>query len=332
MDVNTVSFITAVWALHYYLLVSVVILCYDHVITFGQEVQLIWRQKFTFTTLLYVLNRYFTELAYIPTILFLFNSPHGPHMQACSSFAHYPGSVSVVSQAVISAFLVMRSYALLRRQLWVLLVTIPLSIVSVGVTAWAIVQVETATIVFGDQMSCVPVRMVSINPFRASWLVHTLFDTLVFAITVWKTYHWQKEQRRFGIKSRLAELLLRDGSLYYVIMALVNLFNFLPSWFPSNEYFAATSGNKSEIPHALSVTLLSRMILNLRQAALDDNGENNPNLTQVTTHLPLPLPESMIYEARPSFDYGEEEMSFRDSDSAESFPSFVGVNSREHRE
>lgn len=33
------------------------------------------------------------------------------------------------------AFLVMRSYALLRRQLWVLLVTIPLSIVSVGVTA-----------------------------------------------------------------------------------------------------------------------------------------------------------------------------------------------------
>jgi len=74
------------------------------------------------------------------------------------------------------------------------------------------------------------------------------------------------------------------------------------------------------------------MILNLRQAALDDNGENNPNLTQVTTHLPLPLPESMIYEARPSFDYGEEEMSFRDSDSAESFPSFVGVNSREHRE
>ncbi|KLO19704.1 hypothetical protein SCHPADRAFT_992649 [Schizopora paradoxa] len=326
MDVNTISFITAVWALHYYLLVAVVILCYDHIITFGQEVQLIWKQKFTFTTLLFILNRYFTELAYVPTVLFLFNSPGG--MQVCSSFAHYPGSVGVFSQAVISAFLVMRSYALLRRQLWVLLVTIPLLIVSVGVTAWAIVQVETANIVFGEQMSCVPVKMLSLNPFRASWLVHTLFDTIVFAITVWKTYQWQRQQYQLGIRSRIVELILRDGSLYYVIMAVVNLFNFLPTWFPSNEYFAATSGNKSEIPHALSVTLLSRMILNLRQAAVEDDRGSNADATQVSTQRS----ESIIYEDRESCELGEDHLSLEGSESTESFPSFIGVNSREQRE
>jgi len=323
MDVNTVSFITAVWALHYYLLVAVVILCYDHVISFAQEVELIWKQKITFTTVLFVLNRYFTEIAYIPTVFFLFNSPRG--MQACSSFAHYPGSVSVFSQAVISAFLVMRSYALLRRQLWVLLVTIPLSIISVGVTAWAIVQVETATIVFGAQMSCVPIRMVSLQPFRASWLVHTLFDTLVFTITVWKTYRLQKEQRRFGIRSRLAELLLRDGSVYYVIMAAVNLFNFLPSWFPANEYFAATSGNKSEIPHALSVTLLSRMILNLRQAAIEDERGSVANVSHVTTQRPNS--DFMAYEVRASSDYGDDGSSLNDS--VESIPSIIDISSGE---
>ena len=70
------------------------------------------------------------------------------------------------------------------------------------------------------------------------------------------------------------------------------------------------------------------MILNLRQAAIEDDSSSNPNATQVSTRQT----ESIIYEGRASDDYGDDLVSLDDSDSAESFPSFIDVNSREQKE
>ncbi|KJA19923.1 hypothetical protein HYPSUDRAFT_43818 [Hypholoma sublateritium FD-334 SS-4] len=42
-----------------------VMLLYDHMITFGEEVDKIWSRPFTLPTLLFYLNRYVTHLQYI---------------------------------------------------------------------------------------------------------------------------------------------------------------------------------------------------------------------------------------------------------------------------
>ena len=42
-----------------------VILFYDYLITFGDEVQLFWRRKWTGATVLFILNRYIVLLVHI---------------------------------------------------------------------------------------------------------------------------------------------------------------------------------------------------------------------------------------------------------------------------
>ncbi|KAG8782400.1 hypothetical protein FRC12_020868 [Ceratobasidium sp. 428] len=56
-------------AFKYVMLASFVILIYDHVVTFSDEVDRIWRRKWTGATWLFALNRYATELFFIVDIV-----------------------------------------------------------------------------------------------------------------------------------------------------------------------------------------------------------------------------------------------------------------------
>jgi len=69
------------------------------------------------------------------------------------------------------------------------------------------------------------------------------------------------------VQSRLIELLLRDGTIFYAVMAAANLLNFLLFLFEPFDFFETSAGNNSEITHAISVTLVSRMMLNLMEVA-----------------------------------------------------------------
>ena len=51
------------------------LLYYDHFLTFPQEVERIWKAKWTFVNVLFLVNRYLTFLGYIPIVFFLFDSP-----------------------------------------------------------------------------------------------------------------------------------------------------------------------------------------------------------------------------------------------------------------
>ncbi|KAL0947697.1 hypothetical protein HGRIS_013783 [Hohenbuehelia grisea] len=45
-------------------LVAFVILAYEHILTFGDEVEYVWKKRFTPLTLLFLLNRYFALPAF----------------------------------------------------------------------------------------------------------------------------------------------------------------------------------------------------------------------------------------------------------------------------
>jgi len=52
-----------------YNLASCVMLFYDMFITFGDEVEKIWKQKFTVATVLWFMNRYLSPLGYIVVLV-----------------------------------------------------------------------------------------------------------------------------------------------------------------------------------------------------------------------------------------------------------------------
>ncbi|KAH8119259.1 hypothetical protein DFH11DRAFT_1563932 [Phellopilus nigrolimitatus] len=259
--------VESIVSLQYLCLAAIVVLYYDHIITFHLEIKQIWRQKFSLSSYIFILNRYLTFFGYIPIVYFLFNSPDND--KVCTAFARIPGSLSTTTQCIIAVLLVMRVYALYRGNLWVLLVTIALGILTMIGAAWSVSQLKTTNLSFGPESefrACVPSGLVSNISFKFSWLSNLLFDTTVFLLTVSKTYKMCKEHRHIGIQSPLVFLLMRDGSMFYAVLAAANLINFLLFLRKENRFPEESAGNNSMLTHTISVTLTSRMILNLREA------------------------------------------------------------------
>jgi len=261
----------------YYTTAAIALFYYEYLITFSREVHFAWRREFSYMSILFLLLRYTTLLAYAPTLLFTVNPPGNNN--ACTAFAHFPGAINTVSLGIITSFLVLRSYAIYFRHLWVLVITIPPGVVNVVLASWALTKVETINFTFGTGalQTCVPVVNESKSPFVASWAATIAFDSLVSALTIYKTFRMHRENRRVGVESRLTDMLLHDGSLYYTVMTVTNVLNFTLFWVlaPNFNYIAFSARNNSEISHAISVTIVSRMMLNIMEVAKPHAGEQN---------------------------------------------------------
>jgi len=220
-------------------------------------------------------------LGYIPTLLFEVNSPNSNN--ACAAFARFPGAMNTISLGIITIFLVLRTYAIYLRRSWVLVVTIPLGIVNVVLAAWSVTKAETFHFTFGTGAlnSCVPELLLSTTPFKASWTITIAFDTLISVLTICKTYRMHRENRQVDIESRLVDMLLQDGSLYYSVMTVANVINFVLFCAESFDFIEGGAGNSSELTHSISVIIVSRAMLNLMEAvdplSGDDNENNNIN-------------------------------------------------------
>ncbi|KAL1672531.1 hypothetical protein EV122DRAFT_283860 [Schizophyllum commune] len=105
------------------------------------------------------------------------------------------------------------------------------------------------------------------------------FDLLIFALTAYKTIAgvWQR-----GMP--LTRLLIRDASMYFGIMSLVNVANVL-TYYTTWAYFRGMFG---PLVNSICVALASRMMLNLHHEA---HHTTDPSSIQLTT-LAITLPAS----------------------------------------
>ncbi|PCH44133.1 hypothetical protein WOLCODRAFT_138786 [Wolfiporia cocos MD-104 SS10] len=89
----------------------------------------------------------------------------------------------------------------------------------------------------------------------------TISELLVVVVTWIYTSHWRINIRKWGTKTPLVTILLVDGTIYFLVFVLVNLFTFALQYCPlapvSLSSFLMLSPN----------IMLSRFILNLRNAS-----------------------------------------------------------------
>ncbi|KAK7455230.1 hypothetical protein VKT23_011103 [Stygiomarasmius scandens] len=83
---------------------------------------------------------------------------------------------------------------------------------------------------------------------------------------MYKAYATARDDTRFaralGGRVSLMQVLIADGSLYFVVMALANLINILTFYLAE----PAFRGGLSSFASCISVTMMSRLMLNLRAA------------------------------------------------------------------
>jgi len=128
-----------------------------------------------------------------------------------------------------------------------------------------------------------PIKSGQILRYGLSYTAIILFDTWIFILSVTRMGRMYRAKRLFHSESSIVNILLRDGIILYAILTISNTFNFIAfmltlrgatgtstrAFNPGTVIFVTSSGTNSELTHALSAILVSRMIFNLREAGTE---------------------------------------------------------------
>ncbi|THU81415.1 hypothetical protein K435DRAFT_785021 [Dendrothele bispora CBS 962.96] len=264
MDMPEDSTLVADFRLTNYLyLAAFTLLYYDHFLTLGLEVNLIWRRSLGISSILFCLNRYFLPLGNIVVAYSLFSPSISP--SSCKHLTLFHEILLGVSQLIVCINLSLRVYALYsqsRRILITLSCIFTALVVAVLVTNFYQRSIEPAQIGGCHTRN---VGLVEATKTATFWEVVFVYDLVIFCLLLRRVMELRKDALRSVNYTRqvptLVKLLIRDGTIYFMFMALMNLTNIFFLYF--SDLRSALSGLASSI----SITMMSRLTLNLHETA-----------------------------------------------------------------
>ncbi|KAJ7751496.1 hypothetical protein DFH07DRAFT_826249 [Mycena maculata] len=257
-------------------LVGITFLYYDHLITLGDEINLLWRRGKSLSSYCFFANRYFAFFSGIPIAALPFMTFS---TAACMQYRVFQELSFVAMQIITDVIMMIRVYALFgrsRRILW-LIIAAGASVVGIAVWSMTSQQAGRSKIVGGCHFN---LDTSTAHRLAGPWEGLFMFDSLIFGLTAYKM-----TRVRMAFRTSIYMLVVRDGALYFGIVALSNLANiatYYVSLHPSLCQvergsilrFAMHQSSGPFIPGSLatmsnymSVTMISRLILNLHQHA-----------------------------------------------------------------
>lgn len=196
---------------------SFTILCWDHAITFADEVDLMWCKRKGPLGYLFLLNRYITPLGFVVNIVALSFFPNWS-TERCRNFVRYQGAMATFGVSIAELIMLMRVHALYRDRK--LVVAVP------GILLLAWVALEVCLMALGKLVphaqqihSCREVYDLppALSATRA-WLP-LAYDTAIFIMTLWRT--WPSD--RSGATSPIFQIFQSDGILYFIVTCSANI-------------------------------------------------------------------------------------------------------------
>ncbi|KAJ7774036.1 hypothetical protein B0H16DRAFT_1510817 [Mycena metata] len=242
---------------YYFNLVSFTLLFYDYCLTIDWEISRYWGSPFTWPNILFFANRYGTLLGNVPVVIQYFwtqrSTPRKTLFQRCRHLESYHQYFIIVTQLMVAAMLILRTYALYEHSRRILLLMLAVTVGGITVAVWSVLTAKTGTIknnlhlYFGCDYAISHSQGVSL---AIAWANIAIFDCMIFLLTLYKVLH-----RPHG--ADLLTVLLRDG----VVMVMSNLSNILT-------LVPYTRGIASTFTNIISSILITRLMLNIRDPAL----------------------------------------------------------------
>ncbi|KAI9508242.1 hypothetical protein F5148DRAFT_932007 [Russula earlei] len=242
---------------------SYVILFYDYLLTLSMEVDRYWRAgSHTWASTLFLVLRYGALIGHVPLFYNVFADPcKTPHLIHILAFYHY--IFVFVLTALTTVLLVMRVYALYFRNRWVLCLMSFEYVAAVLVACWAVVGIwSDATALHPNH------RTAQLKAVAFSGLL--VFDFTVFVLTVASSIRIWTRREPF------IHRLVMDGLLYYGVIWNLNLLNIVV--LAINPVLDLSTPMFTNI---LSVVMVSRLMLNLRDPNIFRQADRDGTLTTV---------------------------------------------------
>jgi len=256
------SFINNLLVTEYLLVAAWLVLFYDYILTISEEVELIWKRRWRWSTVIFLITRYLPFPEAVANLVVGFsNLPAGPcrDLYLLGTWLYFAGVFTA------AATLILRTYAIWGGNKNVAIGLIVVLLLCAGITGrfvWGT----------GDSLSFAPNPMPQVYPgciltssnhFKWSWvgfLLLLVFETAILILTLTKIiYHGYTE----GQQTTLIKTIYRDGLIFYILLFAASVANIV--------FFEhappALKSSLSPLHRVLHATLSARLILNIRGAA-----------------------------------------------------------------
>ncbi|KZT02219.1 uncharacterized protein LAESUDRAFT_730386 [Laetiporus sulphureus 93-53] len=250
---------------------------YEYIVTFPQEVHVIWGARLTTVTVIFAINRYLLIVQGVSNALNViwWHTPLLIDCRSCNAVTVLNEVTTVVLQAVTASFAAFRTYAISGHQVVPALLVLLLGLAQLG--GYYIFGYAEMSYAFVTHVGSYPVCEWNRHESRAILNISFLpavclavSDLIVVLVTWYKTFRLAIEVRKLRFKGSIATMLMRDGTLHFMY----------------DQY--PTSVASFLLP--ITSILVSRFILNLRQVSLGSVGlDTISNSTLDTPDLPSRL-------------------------------------------
>ncbi|KAG9103575.1 hypothetical protein FRC06_009827 [Ceratobasidium sp. 370] len=246
-------------------LAAMVLLVYDHVITFDAEVELVWFKPWTWSKILFFWNRYGTFVILLfDTIVGVGGGPS----DSLLALAEIPGLDRVADKHDGRKFIIQVRIAAMFSQDKRILVPMVLlffaqAIGMAGIIGTGFEKMQAVNEPVPGFRACalkgVPSRM------YIYWATNLSFEAILFSLAVFKA--WQNFTGRRGTRPswsgpRILNILIRDSILYFSVIFVTYVMNLI-AW-------STGGGSLYQLAIALAIALRasmgSRLLLNVREA------------------------------------------------------------------
>ncbi|KAJ7661127.1 hypothetical protein B0H17DRAFT_329215 [Mycena rosella] len=234
--------------------ISITFLYWDHLLTFGDEVQFLWRKTKTRSAYYFFLNRYLACFGNVVITVFQFTAMP---ISVCPHINLFRQLLLVLTQCIVSVLLTLRIYALYSRRVY--LGMLGFAAVLLGLSCWALIG-RRGGVPEPNAIGCHIANSRKIGVYTAvPWEALLIYDLVIFVALFHKSLQKRRVFRALRRSNVMLSVLMRDGAIYFVIMTLVNLGNIITFYIAP----PLLRGGLSTMASCMSVTMTSRLMLNL---------------------------------------------------------------------
>jgi len=293
-----------------------VIVFYEHTITLSQEIRFFWKARLTGATCTFFINRYVLFLQALFTVI----PVPSDSAKGCEALGFIiPTILAFAGTIIVGAFSVLRVLAISRNNYIALFVFLLTVLVPVATNLYSSIDISYAYIlVFDNEDYCYQTSYESnaaSNKLEfctaGAWIIA---DAIILVTTWYHNYSLYREALHAKFKTSLIFLILRDGTLYFIVMLIIHV---LQMWLNYRSNTTVLDG--TFFSSFLLITpsiLISRFLFNLRGTVDDDKSPEETTSAQLsslqmvsrlTGNMGASLVDSSFFDTRDDEDEGEEQ-------------------------
>jgi preprotein translocase subunit SecG len=261
----------------YFVVASCAGVMYDWGLTFGPEVELIWRQRWSLMTVLYLIVRY-VGIGYAVISLLLWVPTISTTDAGCRTMYDAFDWTGVVADAMLGVIVIARLYAMYQqsRKVLIFLVVIFVTIRIANVVMVAITMMQISgegLLLFGTFQCTIGYAGDATLLYSITWILGTVWEVTALCLAVWiavKHFRELRQHATSGILEDVFTVLMETHVSYFASFLVVSCFEMSylsPTFSTSTPYLEIQiySGFVQIFQMAQMFVLGPRLILSLRE-------------------------------------------------------------------